>query len=198
MKLSMKKPNENKWLFFAIGNPGDEFENTYHNAGMMALPAFVETVTGENIDDLGWKTHKCLFTYATVGNFVFANSLTFMNESGRSVAEAVKKFGVAPDHLVILHDDSDITLGDFKLSFDRSSGGHKGAQSIIDHLKTQAFWRARFGVRPSSAKATEGKPARRLKAGDFVLGKLTPTARKKLESVFEKAAKEIKRVVGSR
>jgi PTH1 family peptidyl-tRNA hydrolase len=114
----------------------------------------------------------------------------FMNESGRAVAEAVKKFGVSPDHLVILQDDSDITLGEFKLSFDRSSGGHKGAQSVIDHLKTQVFWRVRFGVRPV-------RETKRKRAGDFVLSTLTPTARKKLEIVFEKAAEELVKEVSA-
>ena len=113
-----------------------------------------------------------------------------MNESGRAAAETMKKFSVTPDHLVVLQDDSDITLGEFKLSFDRSSGGHKGAQSVIGHLKTQAFWRARFGVRPT-------REAKRKKAGDFVLAKLTPTAGKKLGAAFKKASEEMGKVVSS-
>ena len=123
-----------------------------------------------------------------------------MNESGRAAADAVKKFGIAPNHLIILQDDSDIILGNFKLSFDRSSGGHKGAQSIIDHLKTQTFWRARLGIRPAPAKATANKSsqmAKRKKAGDFVLASMTPVAKRKIESAAEKATEELRRVVGS-
>jgi PTH1 family peptidyl-tRNA hydrolase len=201
--------NQTKWLIFALGNPGGEYENTYHNAGVMALPVFADALAGVKMEELDWKTHKKLFEYAEppltppwkgggAQSLVFARSFTFMNESGRAAAEAVKKFGVSPDHLVVLQDDSDITLGEFKLSFDRSSGGHKGAQSVIDYLKTQTFWRARFGVRPSSAKATEGKPARRLKAGDFVLAKLTPTATKKLGDAFRKAAEELSRAISGK
>jgi PTH1 family peptidyl-tRNA hydrolase len=180
----------NTWLILALGNPGEEYENSYHNAGMLALPAIVEAFTGETVDALDWKSHKKLFAYATFGDFIFTRSLTFMNESGRAAAEAVKKFSVAPERLVVIHDESDVPLGEFKLSFDRNSGGHKGAQSVIDQLNTKMFWRLRIGIRPT-------RETRRKKAGDFVLAPITPGARKKIESVFREASEKLKEVTGN-
>jgi PTH1 family peptidyl-tRNA hydrolase len=168
------------WLIFALGNPGEEYENSYHNAGILALPRIAQTLALGESKGLTWKNHKRLFAYAPDGEFIFAKSLVFMNESGAAAVEAAKKFVISPEHLVVVQDDSDITLGDFKISFDRSSGGHKGAQSVIDRLKTQAFWRVRIGVRPV-------REAKRKKAGDFVLAPISPNARKKMESVFRDA-----------
>ena len=179
----------NTWLILALGNPGEEFENSYHNAGMLALSSIIETLVGEKSDALDWKSHKKLFTYAMFGNFVFARSLTFMNESGIAAMEAVKKIGITPEHLVVIHDESDVPLGDFKVSFDRNSGGHKGAQSVIDQLKTKMFWRLRIGIRPI-------RETKRKKAGDFVLAKITSSAMKKLELVFREVSEKLKEVTG--
>jgi PTH1 family peptidyl-tRNA hydrolase len=175
---------ESKILILALGNPNKAFARTYHNAGVLALATFIESLTGEKPETLDWKSHKKLFAYAAVRNIVFMRSLTFMNESGIAAAEAVKKFCVAPERLVILHDDSDIPLGSFKISSGRSSGGHHGAQSIIDHLGTKAFLRVRIGIRPA-------REASRKKAGDFVLARITPSAGKKLELVFRKASEAL-------
>ncbi len=178
-------------LILALGNPSAEYEDTYHNAGLLALPQIFLTLTGGDFESLEWKTHKKLFEYAEssrlssrVSRFIFARPLVYMNESGLAAAEAMKKFNIKPENLVVVHDDSDITLGEFKLSFDRSSGGQKGAQSIIDHIKTQAFRRVRIGIRPA-------KESKRQKAGDFVLKKITLTSMKVLEKVFIKAAAEL-------
>ena len=185
----MKTSHQQKKIILALGNPGEEFENTYHNAGMMALPAIVRKLTDEDISTLEWKKYKGVFEYAEgksqitnhKSQIIFIKPLTYMNESGIAAAEALKKFGATAENLIVIHDDSDITLGDYKISFDRSSGGHKGAQSIIDHLKTQTFTRVRIGVRPS-------KESKRQKAGDFVLKKITASGRKIWEKIFEESA----------
>jgi PTH1 family peptidyl-tRNA hydrolase len=195
MNAMAPKQNLNKTIILALGNPGAEFENTYHNAGLLALPSFISALTGSGPEELDWKTYRHLFEYTSplpsaassqspASSYQFAHSLVFMNDSGRAAAAALRKFGVAPEDLIVLQDESDLALGQFKITFDRSSGGHKGAQSIIDHLKTQAFTRVRFGVRPKAER-------RRRKAGDFILAKITPTARKALEAAFEKAAEEL-------
>jgi PTH1 family peptidyl-tRNA hydrolase len=185
------KPSHPKTVILAIGNPGEEFKNSYHNAGLLALPPVTLALVGEKPETLDWKSYKRLFEYAGAGEFVFVKSLVFMNESGLAAVTAQKKFNVPPENFIILQDDSDLALGGYKISFDRSSGGHKGAQSIIDHLKTQAFTRVRFGIRPKTER-------RRKKAGDFVLAKIKPADKKILEKVFEEAATALKSKVESR
>jgi PTH1 family peptidyl-tRNA hydrolase len=136
-------------------------------------------LAGKN--DFDWKTHKKLFMYCSDGDFIFAKSLLFMNDSGQAVYEAFKKFDTTPDHLVVLHDESDLPVGNYKISFDRSSGGQKGVQSIIDHIGTQAFWRVRIGIRPASENV-------RKKAGEFVLSRVKKSDEKIFEKIFEEAA----------
>jgi PTH1 family peptidyl-tRNA hydrolase len=71
---------------------------------------------------------------------------TFMNNSGVSVAAAMEKLNLYSDQLIVVHDDLDLPLGRLRIGFGLSSGGHKGLQSIIDHLGTKDFIRVRLGI----------------------------------------------------
>jgi PTH1 family peptidyl-tRNA hydrolase len=165
-------------LIIGLGNPGAEYENTYHNVGALA----VEELAGASSEGRGlnWKTHKKIFSYLSnlqspISNLIFIRSLVFMNESGLAAKEALKKFNAVPEDLIVIHDDSDLVLGEFKISRGQSSAGHKGVQSVIDHLGTSEFERIRIGIREQ----------RREKAGEFVLNQITPRDKAMLEKVFE-------------
>jgi len=97
-----------------------------------------------------------------------------MNESGKAVKEAVKYFRAKPEEILIIHDDSDIELGKYKISFGRGSAGHQGVESIIKSLGTKNFWRLRIGIRRTKRK----------KAGEFVLKKITPADKLVWERLF--------------
>ena len=99
-----------------------------------------------------------------------------MNRSGEAVKKASQFYKTKPEHIFVLHDDSDIILGQTKMSFGRSSAGHKGVDSIIKHLKTKNFWRFRIGI---------GRKKHVL-AEDIVLKKLTPKDREILKTVEKK------------
>ena len=146
-------------LVISIGNPDKEYNNTYHNAGFFFIDYLKEKKPA-------------------ISNFQFLISKTdvFMNESGGFVKKMLKKKGVKPEALLVIHDDSDLNLGSFKLSFGRGSAGHKGAESVIRTLGTKDFWRLRIGIRPIVG--------RRKKAGEFVLKKISAKDKKTLESVF--------------
>ena len=111
-----------------------------------------------------------------------------MNESGGFVKKMLKKKGVKPEALLVIHDDSDLNLGSFKFSFGRGSAGHKGAESVIRTLGTKDFWRLRIGIRPIGPISPIGLigliARRRKKAGEFVLRKISAKDKKTLESVF--------------
>lgn len=116
-----------------------------------------------------------MFEYYKNKNVVWIKSLVFMNESGLAIKQAAEHFNVEPKKILVIHDDSDLYVGKFKLSFNRGSAGHKGAESVIKSLGTKAFWRLRIGIRPRAAQ--------RKKAGDFVLKKINSAQRKILESM---------------
>ncbi len=171
-----------KKLLVGLGNPDKKYENTYHNVGR----AFIDFLTRKSntleIEDgipQGLKPPNAK-------NLTLLKLDLYMNESGLAVKKAVKKLNLTPDHLVIVHDDSDIEIGNWKLSFDRTSAGHKGVESVIKNLKTKKFWRLRIGIRPKQKKG-----ARRLKAGEFVLKTILPTEKRAIYSVFEAAIEKI-------
>ncbi|MEE8131931.1 MAG: aminoacyl-tRNA hydrolase [Candidatus Paceibacterota bacterium] len=144
MKIKIK-------LIIGLGNPGSQYTLTYHNVGFLAVDYLTKNLINSKL--------------------VIIKPKTFMNKSGKAVAEAKKRFKVKSEEILIIHDDSDIELGKYKFSFGRGSAGHKGIESIIKALKTKNFWRLRIGIR--SKKVGLSAEARRAKAEDFVLKKIT-------------------------
>ncbi len=160
------RPEEIK-MIAGLGNPGPEYRATYHNAGFLALDRF-----SRETPDKEWRQGKKFF-YLKLGKLIMVKPSVFMNESGEAIKEAMKHFKIKTDGLLIIHDDSDIAVGGYKVGFGRGAAGHRGVASVIRNLKTQDIWRARIGIRNRSGKA-----------GDFVLKKINPDDRKKLNGIF--------------
>lgn len=132
------------YLIVGLGNPGKEYENTRHNAGVMVL----EQIRRE-WDFLEWSRDtmsNSLLSKGLVGEYqvTFMFPQTFMNLSGTAIRHYTDE--EYPQKLVVIYDDLDIPLGNIKMSFDRSSGGHNGVQSIIDTLGGADFARIRIGI----------------------------------------------------
>jgi len=100
-----------------------------------------------------------------------------MNLSGISLENALKIRKTPAEEILIVHDDSDIPIGSYKLSFGKNSAGHKGVDSIIRTLGSKYFWRLRVGIRPAKEKT-------RSKAENFVLKKINADHKKILYSMF--------------
>lgn len=152
-------------IIIGLGNPGEKFKNTRHNAGFIVLDKFAEN---NNFPD--FKLNKKYNAEISEGNFgeqevMLAKPQTFMNESGRAVQKITKPYTLDPKPLiVVVHDDIDLPLGKIKIVKDRGSAGHKGVESIVKCLGTEDFIRIRIGICP------EKKPAN---AAKFVLKKFT-------------------------
>ncbi|MEK7635549.1 MAG: aminoacyl-tRNA hydrolase [Patescibacteria group bacterium] len=183
-------------LIVGLGNPGKEYEKTYHNAGFL----FIEYIINKNPAKIKNQKSKIKnFEFIKTDGLIFIKSLTFMNESGIAVKEVMKYFKVNLEEILIVHDDSDIELGNYKLSFGRGSAGHNGVESIIRALKTKNFWRLRIGIGKVSSikfqvsKEKAGLPAEayRAKAGDFVLKKISKKDLEILNQIFTKSAQKL-------
>jgi PTH1 family peptidyl-tRNA hydrolase len=185
-------------LIMGLGNPDQALLNTYHNVGVLA----VEWLAGRADAEAGasnagneaapkFRTYKDTFAYVKIGGLVFIRPLVYMNESGRAAHDALHVFGAAPKDLLVIHDDSDIPVGDLKRAQGGGSAGHKGIASIIDHLHTEDFARIRIGIRARDE-------IHRKKAGDFVLSVITPADKKIFESVFQTIADDVDARSGSR
>ncbi len=165
-------------LIVGLGNPGKEYEKTYHNAGVIFIDYLAAALGAPAFKKVG------NFEYAKTQHLILAKALVYMNDSGAAVASAMQYFKIRPDDTLVVHDDSDITIGKFKLSAGQRPAGHHGIESVTLAVGSSDFPRIRIGVRPV-------KEIKRKKAGEFVLKKISPGDRKVLESVFQEAASEI-------
>jgi len=158
-------------LIAGLGNPGKSYINTYHNIGAETLYRIIGNKKLKKPFSI-WK--KELFEYIKIENCIYIIPLTYMNEAGKAIRAAAKRFNIQPKDILIIHDDTDIALGVYKLSHDRGSAGHNGIKSIISCLGTKNFWRLRIGVRG----------AHTIKASNFVLQKISPQDKELLEKVL--------------
>ncbi len=162
-----------------LGNTGAKYKNTYHNVGHQMIDFLLE----KNM---------------SLDKTIIAKNEGFMNESGTSALKVLKKTGGKPEDLLVIQDDSDIVLGKYKLSIDRSSAGHKGIEDIINKIGSKNFWRLRIGIRPKEEgnPPSQGPLLRRVsdgqvgraKALDFVLKRIKKENKEILEKVFEEVS----------
>jgi PTH1 family peptidyl-tRNA hydrolase len=173
------------YIIAGLGNPGEEYENTRHNTGRIVL----DTVRAEFSKE-EFKANKKLNALAAVGKVgkekvTFISPETYMNNSGKSVAQLVKSVKAA-EKLIVIYDDFNLPLGRIKISFNRSSGGHNGVESIIKAVKTEAFVRVRIGTAPENAKGNAKTPHGNEKVEKFILGKFKDEELKELKKVSKR------------
>jgi len=137
------------YLFIGLGNPGEEYVRTRHNAGFLAIEGIRDQGTGFS----GWKMKKQANAEVSEGQIdgqkiILGKPHTFMNNSGDAVASIARTHRIKPEDMVVIYDEINIDLGNLKLSFGGSAGGHNGVQSIITSLGSQDFWRLRIGIGP--------------------------------------------------
>ncbi len=175
-------------IIAGLGNPGPQYEWTYHNAGALAASHLLEA------HSKAWaRSASRTFAYARFPRFTLVRPLVFMNESGGAIKAALSRFKAKPEELLVIHDESDLGLGDAKFSFNRGAAGHRGVRSVIDALGVKRFWRLRIGVRPMGEVERTGRTGladdvrRRVKAGDFVLKQITARDKEKLYRAFDAA-----------
>lgn len=173
------------WVVVGLGNPGEEYSRTRHNAGRMAVEHLAKA-----IDLSDWKEDaKKKYTIArgTLGKELVVALLpdTYMNKSGSAVVPFVKSVKAA-EKLIVAYDDLDLPLGTVKLSFDRGSGGHKGLESIMRAVKTKKFARVRIGVSPSTASGKIRKPSGEKDVLKFILEKFKTSEEAELKRIFKR------------
>ncbi len=174
-------------LIVGLGNPGKEYEKTRHNAGRIIL----EYIAKAN-DFLDWKNDmktKSLRAKGEVDSekFDFMLPETFMNNSGNAVTPIIdgpKKL----KNLVVVYDDLDIPVGSLKISFNRSSGGHNGLESVIKRVKSKEFVRIRIGVSPHTPTGKLRKPKGEKDVLKFLLGNFKDDELKEIKKLSKKVS----------
>ena len=132
------------WLIVGLGNPGEKYRMTRHNAGFLTLDYLAER-WGARIDRA--KFHA-LCGEATVGahRVLLMKPQTLMNASGTAVGEAAAFYKVAPENVIVISDDITQSPAKIRIRKKGSAGGHNGLKDIISHLGSDAFPRIRIGV----------------------------------------------------
>lgn len=132
-------------LFVGLGNPGPEYEATRHNAGFWWLDAIARELKVNLVMDKGY--HGLVARTTVKGQTVWLlEPQTFMNASGKSVAALARFFKIAPNEILVAHDELDIVPGQVKLKLGGSHAGHNGLRDIHAQLGTDDYWRLRIGV----------------------------------------------------
>ncbi|ACH39770.1 peptidyl-tRNA hydrolase [Citrifermentans bemidjiense Bem] len=157
-------------LIVGLGNPGPKYSWTRHNAGFMVLDRLA-SLSGIQV------TRKAFSGLSGDGNWsservYLLKPQTFMNLSGRSVAEALRFYKLSLSDLIVIHDDLDIPFGKVKLKEGGGHGGHNGLRSLAQELGSSAYARIRVGI---------GRPVH----GDVVNFVLTNFAKEEMDSLLE-------------
>lgn len=158
---------DSRFLFVGLGNPGRDYHLTRHNIGFFFIDHLVST-HGWRADTLKLQGLYCQGR-AYGGQVFFVKPQTYMNRSGECVRSFVEYFKVPLEHILVLHDDIDLSAGRIKIVSKGGAGGHNGIRSIAQHLGVQSFARMKIGIgRPSVSEEGQGQPV-----DQFVLSKMT-------------------------
>ena len=173
-----------------LGNPGDKYTNTRHNVGWMALDMFrTKAGLGDPVASLKY-SGKVVESVMEGEEVTLLYPDTFMNNSGTAVVKLVPKGAVGK--LIVVYDDVDLPVGEFKVSHGKGSGGHNGIESIIKALGSKDFVRIRVGIAPKSFWTGKAKrPSSGQALSKHVLGAFSRSEAKQIESVLERAVDAI-------
>jgi PTH1 family peptidyl-tRNA hydrolase len=148
-------------LFVGLGNPGPEYEDTRHNAGFWYIDALARRLSVTPVPD---RAYHGLVARANLpqGPVWLLQPMTYMNVSGKSVAALARFFKIAPEEILVVHDELDLPAGQVKLKKGGGHGGHNGLRDIHAQLGTPDYWRLRLGI---------GHPGVKHEVANFVLRK---------------------------
>ncbi len=188
------------YVIVGLGNPGEEYENTRHNVGRMFVSDFAKK---NELPEFTFDKKSCALVSEgmVVGRkgsgkknesekCVVLLPETFMNKSGLAVARFVKSKKAA-ETLVVVHDELDMPLGRAKISFNKSSGGHRGVESVSKAVKTDGYIRIRIGISGSTPGGKLKKPIGEDAVGKFILGKFKPAELVELKKLSKKVTEAL-------
>jgi peptidyl-tRNA hydrolase, PTH1 family len=164
-------------LFVGLGNPGAEYEATRHNAGFWWIDTLARHWRASLAMERGYHGLVARVNQPT-GAVWLLEPQTYMNLSGKSVSALARFFKIAPDEILVVHDELDIVPGQMKIKQGGGSGGHNGLKDITEQLGTPDYWRLRLGI---------GHPGVKSEVVDYVLRKPSPEHREAIEGCIARS-----------
>ena len=173
-------------LVVGLGNPGDEYRRTKHNVGAEV----VELLAERHGARLRKSKERALVDEVRIGDLrvALAVPLTYMNDSGDAVRRLAHRHGVAPEQVVVVHDELDLDVAELRVKSGGGLAGHNGLRSIKSHLHSDAFQRVRIGV---------GKPTSKEHGADHVLSKFSKRDREAVDVTIELAVDAVEMIAGA-
>jgi PTH1 family peptidyl-tRNA hydrolase len=186
----LKAPNDQQiensrpWVIIGLGNPGSEYENSRHNAGIMCLRSIARS-HGLKLSD---RRKHAIFGEERIASkrVILAIPRVYMNTSGMAVKYLRDRFAFDLDRLLVIVDDMDLPVGKLRLRSEGGSGGHNGLNSINDYLGSDKYARLRIGIGRPMADSIR-----------HVLGPFGKSDYDELAKVFEKAEKAVSSCIES-
>lgn len=170
-------------LIVGLGNPGKKYENTRHNFGFMLADELARAKGFDFTSSLKFQGEFAELRDKVHDKIFFLKPTTFMNLSGEAVLPVMQFYKIAPEDVLVIHDDLDLPLGSMRLARKGSPGGHNGLKSIIQNLGTQEFCRLRLGIGRPKFVGQE--------VVDFVLQKFSKDERPLVDEVLADSCKAI-------
>ena len=169
-------------LVVGLGNPGREYERTRHNAGFWWLDALAR-----ELGAVFNKESKFHGEVAKAGGVWLLKPTTFMNRSGQSVGALAKFYQIAPEEILVAHDEMDLPPGGIKMKVGGAAGSN-GIKDIVSHLGTRDFWRLRLGIgHPRELAGKLGGSMDRPEVVDYVLHRPDAVDERAIEDAMKRA-----------
>lgn len=183
--------SDDLWCVVGLGNPGPSYAGNRHNVGQMVLDELARragsTFSAHKVRATVAETRLGMLPGGAPGpRVVLAKPATYMNTSGGPVSALLKYYDVAPDHLIVVHDEVDVPFDTVKLKIGGGEGGHNGLRDISKAISTRDYVRVRVGV---------GRPPGRMDTADYVLKDFGATERKDLPLLLDSAADAVEMVI---
>ena len=164
-------------LLVGLGNPGPEYEATRHNAGFWWIDTVARRLGAHLSADKAYHGLVARVNRPT-GPIWLIEPQTYMNLSGKSVAPLARFFRIAPEEILVVHDELDVLPGQMKIKQGGSAAGHNGLKDIQAQLGSPAFWRLRLGI---------GHPGDRAEVAGYVLRKPPASERELIEGCIDRS-----------
>ena len=176
-------------LIVGLGNPGQDYANNRHNVGFQCLNHFARA----HKLTFSQRLARCRLGFGEVAGIevIIAKPQTFMNLSGQAVKQVVQRYHVALSDLIVIYDDLDLPTGKIRIRQQGGSGGHKGLQSVIDHLGSQDFPRIRVGIGRPPETDSEGSTQARPEIMNYVLNDFTTAEKAIIKEVYARVSDTI-------
>ncbi|MDR0942916.1 MAG: aminoacyl-tRNA hydrolase [Ruminococcus sp.] len=178
-------PGKLSFIVAGLGNPGTEYINTRHNAGFTAADKLVLSAGG-SFDKLRFRANTADITIEGIRVLVM-KPVTFMNNSGESVTEAMNYYKIKPEQVLIICDDIYLEPGDIRIRRKGSHGGHNGLKSIFEQTGNENFPRIKIGI---------GKKPEKYDLVNWVLSKFTDSEKTAMEKAYENSVDAVKLIIG--